>query len=260
MVNPNVGGWKLSPFASELEAQTVRWIAELIGYPTNAGGLLVSGGNMANFIGFLAARTAKASWDVRKTGLAGGDAPLRLYASRETHTWIQKAADLSGLGTDAIRWVRPMINSDSIQRRSGSRSNPTAPPARYRSWSSAQPGRSAPEPWTRSQRSQRSVELDVWFHVDGAYGAAAAQVEGAPAELSGLSHGDSDPHKWLYAPLEAGCVLVRDADHLRGAFSYHPTYYHMENEGINYFDVGRGFRALKVWLALQQRVHADDCR
>ena len=94
-----------SPAATEIEAQTVRWIAELIGYPTDCGGLLVSGGNMANLVCFLAARAAKADWDVRAHGLAGDGRRLRVYASAETHTWIQKAADLAGLGTDAIRWI-----------------------------------------------------------------------------------------------------------------------------------------------------------
>ncbi|MCB0617671.1 MAG: amino acid decarboxylase, partial [Saprospiraceae bacterium] len=97
-VNPNVGGWQLSPIASEIERQTIRWIAELIGYPTDCGGLLVSGGNMANFVGFLAARKAKAGWNIREKGLR--DHPqLVAYASAETHTWLQKAADLFGLGT-----------------------------------------------------------------------------------------------------------------------------------------------------------------
>ena len=100
-VNQNIGAWTLAPMATEIELQTVRWIAEFIGFPTTCGGLLVSGGNMANFVCFLAARTAKAGLDIRKTGLAGRDAPLVAYASTETHTWIQKAADLFGLGTDA---------------------------------------------------------------------------------------------------------------------------------------------------------------
>ncbi len=106
-VNPNVGAWRLSPMASEIEAQTVRWIAELLGYRQGCSGLFVSGGNMANFVGFLAARAAAGeAWRVRATGVAADDAPrLRVYASAETHTWIQKAADLSGLGTDAIRWI-----------------------------------------------------------------------------------------------------------------------------------------------------------
>ena len=102
--NQNAGAWKLSPMATEIEAQTVRWIAELIGFPTDCGGLLVSGGNMANFVCFLAARTAKAGRDARKAGLRGAP-DLAVYASTETHTWIQKATDLFGLGTDAIRWI-----------------------------------------------------------------------------------------------------------------------------------------------------------
>src|SRR5262245_2804869 len=96
-VNPNVGAWILSPAATEIESQTVRWIAELIGFPIESGGLLVSGGNMANFVCFLAARAAKARWDVRADGVAGETgARLRVYGSVETHTWIQKAADLAG--------------------------------------------------------------------------------------------------------------------------------------------------------------------
>jgi aromatic-L-amino-acid/L-tryptophan decarboxylase len=95
--------------------------------------------------------------------------------------------------------------------------------------------------------------------VDGAYGGLAAVLPDAPAEFAGLRLADSvavDPHKWLYAPLEAGCALVRDLERLRDAFAYHPPYYQFGVEAINYFDLGpqnsRGFRALKVWLALQQ--------
>src|SRR5580765_5177150 len=105
-VNQNVGAWTLSPAATVIESQTVRWIAALIGYPVDCGGLFVSGGNMANFVCFLAARAAKAGWDVREQGVAAEPARrLRVYASAETHTWIQKAADLAGLGTASIRWI-----------------------------------------------------------------------------------------------------------------------------------------------------------
>jgi aromatic-L-amino-acid/L-tryptophan decarboxylase len=95
--------------------------------------------------------------------------------------------------------------------------------------------------------------------VDGAYGGFAAAVPEAPDDLRGLSQADSvavDPHKWLYAPLEAGCALVRDPEALRATFSYHPLYYHFDERATNYVDYGpqnsRGFRALKVWLALRQ--------
>jgi len=115
-------------------------------------------------------------------------------------------------------------------------------------------------------------EHKLWFHVDGCYGAVAAEVPGAPESLRALSQADSiavDPHKWLYAPLEAGCVLVRDPEALRRAFSYHPAYYHFDEQVVNFFELGpqnsRGFRALKVWLALRQvgrdgyrRMIADD--
>src|SRR5215831_7675057 len=105
-VNANVGSWTLAPAATEIELQTVRWIAELIGYPSSAGGLLVSGGNMANFICFFAARAAKAPWNLREAGLSGRSGrQLVVYGSAETHTWIQKAADLSGIGTASIRWI-----------------------------------------------------------------------------------------------------------------------------------------------------------
>src|SRR6266516_6087653 len=106
VVNPNVGGWLGSPMGTEIEAQTVRWIAELIGYPTDCGGLLVSGGNMGNFVGFLTARKAKVTWDVRTAGMKGKESgQMRVYTSSETHTWIHKATDMFGLGTDAIRWI-----------------------------------------------------------------------------------------------------------------------------------------------------------
>jgi glutamate/tyrosine decarboxylase-like PLP-dependent enzyme len=117
-------------------------------------------------------------------------------------------------------------------------------------------------------------EFNLWFHVDGAYGALAALLPEAPADLDGLREADSvavDPHKWLFAPLEAGCALVRNREQLRNAFAYHPPYYHFGTEAINYFDLGpqnsRGFRALKVWLAIQQagregyvRMIADNVR
>jgi glutamate/tyrosine decarboxylase-like PLP-dependent enzyme len=103
-VNANAGAWKLAPMATEMEVQVIRWLAEFIGYPADCGGLLLSGGNMANLTCFLAARAAQAGWNIRKQGVAAGPR-LCVYASGETHTWIQKAADLAGLGTEAIHWI-----------------------------------------------------------------------------------------------------------------------------------------------------------
>jgi len=257
-VNPNTGAWLLSPMASEIEAQTVRWIAEMLNYPVACGGLFVSGGNMANFVCFLAARQAKAGWDVRTAGMAGPR--LRVYCSKETHTWIQKAADMSGLGTDAIRWVATDVNmqTDVAALREQITEDIHAgdkPIMVVGTAGTVSTGAIDPLP----ELAALCREFDLWFHVDGAYGGLAAVLPDAPAALVGLHEADSvavDPHKWLYAPLEAGCALVRDPEKLRDAFAYHPPYYHFGVEAINYFDLGpqnsRGFRALKVWLALQQ--------
>ncbi len=273
-LNPNMGSWSLSPSGTEIEAETVRWIAELIGYPADCGGLLVSGGNMANFVGFFAARAAQAEWDVRADGVrppAGGT--LRVYGSDETHTWIQKAADLSGIGTAAIRKVKSLpdqrIDVADLRRQiEADRAAGDVPFLVAATGGTVMTGAVDALPEIAALcREQR-----VWFHVDGAYGGFAAAVPEAPADLRALALADSvavDPHKWLYAPLEAGCALVRDPAHLRDAFSYHPPYYHFDEQVTNYVDYGmqnsRGFRALKVWLMLQhagrsgyRRMISDD--
>lgn len=259
-INANVGAWTLSPAATEIEAQTIRWIAQLIGYPAQCGGLMVSGGNMANLVCFWAARAARADWNVREHGIAHAAVRrLRVYGSAETHTWIQKAADLAGLGTSSIRWIptgadlRMDVNAlrRTIETDVAAGDLPFMVIGNAGSVSTG-----AVDPLRTIATVCR--EHGAWFHVDGAYGGFAACSTEAPADLGGLSEADSvavDPHKWLYAPLEAGCALVRDPETLRGAFSYHPPYYHFEERATNYVDYGpqnsRGFRALKVWLALR---------
>ncbi len=266
-VNPNLGRWDIAPLATEIEAQTVRWIAELIGYPTDCGGIMVSGGNMANFLGFIAARKAQAGWDVRKQGLYGEPRRLTAYVSAEAHTWVDKAADVAGLGAESVRWVatdehqrmRPedlkaLIRSD---RRAGLLPFLVAGTA-------GTTGTGAIDPLPELAAIARQDNL--WFHVDGAYGAPAAALDEAPLELKALAAADSvavDPHKWLYSPLEAACVLVRNPQALPDAFAFHPSYYKLDQRkddngqpGVNYYKLGmqnsRGFRALKVWLGLRQ--------
>ncbi|MCE9627427.1 MAG: aspartate aminotransferase family protein [Candidatus Eisenbacteria bacterium] len=257
-LNPNVGSWTLSPAGTEVESTTVRWIAELIGYPGDAGGVLVSGGNMANMVGFWAARAARSGGDVRAEGVAGRGA-LRVYTSAETHTWVQKACDLSGLGTQAIRWIptcddltmdvaalRQQVDADIA---AGERPLMIIGTAGSVSTGAID---------ALDEIGAFCRERGIWFHVDGAYGGFAAALPESSAALRALALADSvavDPHKWLYAPLEAGCALVRDREVLRAAFSYHPAYYHFAEQVTNFVDFGpqnsRGFRALKVWLALQ---------
>ena len=264
-VNPNVGAFVLSPVATEIERQAVQWVAELIGFPADCGGIMVSGGNMANMVGFLAARRARAPWDIRQHGLRNGPAQLVVYASRETHTWIQKAADLFGLGLDAIRWIETderlrMRVAALEQAIVADRAAGHVPMLVVGTAGSVSTG-------AIDQLGEVAAickRHDIWFHVDGAYGAPAAVLPEASPDLKALSLADSvavDPHKWLYAPLEAGCALVRDAKHLADAFSFHPAYYHFSDGGdgetpTNFHEFGlqnsRGFRALKVWLGLRQ--------
>lgn len=277
-VNPNVGAWELAPAASEIEAITVRWIAELVGFPPDCGGLLVSGGNMANMVCFLTGRRAMAGEDVRAAGLGPGPR-FRVYVSTATHTWVQKAADLFGLGTEAIRWIPtdPASRMDPAALRSRLEADRAAGDRPLMVVANAGTVSTGAVDPIREIAALCRAE-NVWLHVDGAYGAPAAVLPDAPPDLHALALADSlavDPHKWLYAPIEAGCVLVRDPGRLPEAFSYTPSYYHFETEGeappINFYELGpqntRGFRALKVWLGLRQAgrsgyagMIADDCR
>jgi glutamate/tyrosine decarboxylase-like PLP-dependent enzyme len=280
VVNPNVSSWWRAGMATEMENQVIRWIAELVGYPADCGGLLVSGGSMANYVGFLAARKAVTPWEVRSRGLLqDGCQPLRLYASDQTHTWIEKAADSFGLGTDSIRWIssdaRQRVDLESLRRQiHRDRQHGELPLMVVGNAGTTATG--AVDPLV--ELAALCKEEQLWFHVDGAYGAFAALLPDAPADLHALHLADSlalDPHKWLYQPLEAGCVLVRDANLLRETFTYHPPYYHFPveagQEPVNYYQLGlqnsRGFRALKVWLSIQQagaagyrQMIADDIR
>jgi aromatic-L-amino-acid/L-tryptophan decarboxylase len=279
-VNPNVGAFPLSPVATEIEKQVVRWIAEMIGYTPSCGGLLVSGGNMANFVGFLAARKAKIPWDARTEGLAvAGKGRLRVYCSEETHTWIQKAADLFGLGHDAIGYIpvdnRQRMDVAALRRRIvDDRAKGEVPLLVIGTAGTV--GTGAVDPLAEIASVCR--ENNLWFHVDGAYGGFAAMLPEASADLKALSAADSvavDPHKWLYAPLEVGCALVKERQALLDTFMYRPAYYrfdgHDAEDLTNFHELGmqnsRGFRALKVWLAIRHvgkegyvRMLRDDCR
>jgi glutamate/tyrosine decarboxylase-like PLP-dependent enzyme len=262
-VNPNVGAAILSPLATEIEAQTVRWIADLIGYPRSCGGLLVSGGNMANFVCFLTARDAKANWDLKEEGLTGGPKRLVAYVSKETHTWIDKAAELSGLGDKSVRWIETnaaqQMDTAALENQiKTDLSDNYLPFLVVGAAGTVSTGAIDP----LSELAAVCKKYDLWFHVDGAYGAPAAVLPDSPENLAGLCQADSialDPHKWLYSPLEAGCALVRDQQHLINTFSHHPAYYNFdgskEDPPTNFLDFGlqnsRGFRALKVWLALR---------
>jgi len=267
-----------SPITTEIENETIRWLAEFMGLPGEWSGVLVSGGNMANMVGFSAARTAKAGWDIRTNGFGSADARrLVLYTSAETHTWVNKAADLGGLGTQAVRWIP---TDDAVRMRVDLLEQSIVADlavglAPFMVIGTAGTvGTGAIDPLPAIAALCKKYKL--WFHVDGAYGAPAVALSDATSDLKGLRLADSiaiDPHKWLYSPLEAGCILTRKSAALHDAFAFKPHYYQFDdNEGQevkNYFEYGpqnsRGFRALKIWLSFLQvgasgyrKMMADD--
>lgn len=264
-VNPNAGAQILSPMATEIEKQTIRWLAELIGVSPDYGGVLVSGGNMANFTAFLAARIAKASKGIKEDGLTGANQKMTIYCSSATHTWIEKAAILFGHGSNAIRWIL----SDETNKMDLTILEETFKIDTRNGYKPFLVVGNAGDVSTGAVDDFKAMaalckQYNVWFHIDGAYGIPAAVVPDLKAMFEGIEDADSialDPHKWLYSPLEAGCTLVKDRNHLIEAYSSHPVYYNFSNTDDeippqNFYEYGlqnsRGFRALKVWLTLQQ--------
>jgi aromatic-L-amino-acid decarboxylase len=262
-VNPNVGAHVLSPVATAIEKQVIKWLGAFIGLPVSFDGILVSGGNMANFTAFFAAIHAKIP-ESKKEGIAGTANKPMIYCSKTTHTWIEKAASLSGLGTNSIRWIA----ADSANRMDVVMLERTILEDKKNGLRPIIVIGTAGDVSTGAVDDLKGIAAicklnDCWFHIDGAYGIPAAIVPEQNSLFEGMADADSvalDPHKWLYAPLEAGCTLVKDPNHLIQAYSSHPVYYNFNNEdqpeARNFYEYGfqnsRGFRALKVWMVLQQ--------
>jgi aromatic-L-amino-acid/L-tryptophan decarboxylase len=263
-INPNVGANILSPMATAIEKQTIKWLSEFIGIPPGYGGILVSGGNMANFTAFLAARTAKGPKEMKEGGISNAGGEMVFYCSRATHTWIEKAAILFGHGTRAIRWIpvdsENKMNIVSLRKTILEDLNHGKKPFLVI-------GNAGDVSTGAVDNLAVIAEIckahDLWFHIDGAYGIPAAVIPSLKEMFVGVEAADSialDPHKWLYAPLEAGCTLVKDPQHLINTYSAHPSYYNFDSSAdeptLNFYEYGlqnsRGFKALKVWMALQQ--------
>ena len=292
-LNSNVTSWRSAPGPTAVERTAVAWLAEMIGFKgagTNesCGGLMTSGGSMANLNAlFVAHRTQArradgpggAGRDPGRSGLWDAGAPMTVYASDQVHLSIPKAADILGLGREQVRVVpsdegfrvdvrllRERVEADAL---AGLR-----PFCIVASAGTVSTG--AVDPLREVARVAR--EHSLWFHVDGAYGALAASVPAKRALFDGLAEADSvslDPHKWLYAPLGCGCLLFREPAHARAAFAgteegYIKVFEREEDEAFAFWDYGtelsRPFRALKVWAVLgyygARRVAesiAEDC-
>ncbi|MCP4974879.1 MAG: aminotransferase class V-fold PLP-dependent enzyme [Maribacter sp.] len=263
-VNQNTGAQILSPMATEIEKQTIKWLAQFIGVSPNYGGILVSGGNMANFNAFLVARTAKASKKLKEDGLVNSNAKLVAYCSKTTHTWIEKAAILFGHGSKSIRWI-PTDTENKMDNEILSQTIQQDLKDGYQPFMVVGTAGDVSTGVVDDLKEIAAIceKHDLWFHIDGAYGAPAAIIPEFKELFECIEAADSialDPHKWLYAPLEAGCTLVKNPKHLTDTYSSHPEYYNFsktgEGQSLNFYEYGlqnsRGFRALKVWMALQQ--------
>jgi aromatic-L-amino-acid decarboxylase len=261
VLNNNCAG--TSQVAIHVEVKVIEWIARMIGLPAAAGGVLVSGGSMANLVALAAAREAKAP-GARKQGLRALPRPLALYASTEAHSCIRRAAELLGIGTDGLRLVpvdrdlrmdaaalEAMIAADRLAG--------FEPFCVVATAGTVNTGVVDPiEAVARVAEANR-----LWCHVDGAYGAPAAALPELAELYRGIERADSvavDPHKWLYVPYECGATIVRDPAALKAAFALRPDYLALEEESylegpVWLSDMGpqltREFRALKVWTVMQ---------
>ena len=260
-LNQNVGAWRLSPAATEIELHLGRWIAHRLGLPDTAGGYVTSGGAMAALVALKAARDARSGWSIRELGARAGPR-LTLYASTEAHDVNLRAADMLGLGRDAVRAIpcdrdyrmRPDALAAAIERDTRNGYKPIAVIA-----TAGTVATGAIDPLDAI--ADLCAEHGLWMHVDGAYGGVAALTDALRPLFRGLDRADSvalDPHKWLYTPHSCGVIVVRNLQSLAHAFAIHPTYVHEDKEltgrGLDLYALGpqfsRGFHALKLWVSL----------
>lgn len=262
-MNPNLGGGDHVP--NYVEYQVIDWCKEMMGFPADASGLLVSGGSMANLTGLTVARNAKAGFDIRQEGVNAAPRPLTLYGSVEMHSSLTKSAEMLGLGNAALRKIPVnaefQIDIPALEQAIAEDKKAGFQPFCIIGNAGTVNTGAFDDLDTLAAICQRE---QLWFHVDGAFGALAALPDSLRHLVRGMSKADSlafDLHKWMYMPIEVGCVLVRrESDHT-AAFAINPDYLaHMPRGAaggsIAWFnDLGmqlsRGFRALKVWMSLK---------
>jgi aromatic-L-amino-acid decarboxylase len=262
-INQNVTSWRSAPAATTIEHQVIEWLKMMVGFDPTGEGILLSGGSFANFAGLAAALRASTDVDLNQRGVAALPGRPRIYTSEMTHMSMPKAASMLGIGKDAIVRV-PVdhalrMDPQALRRQIASdRAAGFHPVCVVATAGDVNTGAIDP----LDAIADACSDTGLWLHIDGSYGALAAQSSYVGGAMAALARADSlslDPHKWLYAPLDVGCLLVRNPSTLRRAFS----------EGAGYIDVvadrdmsefaywdhspelSRRFRALKIWFVLK---------
>jgi aromatic-L-amino-acid/L-tryptophan decarboxylase len=262
-LNQNVTSWRSAPSATTVERQVVEWLKDLVGFDPAGAGLLLSGGSLANFAALAVALRASSDADINGRGVAALPGRARVYASSMAHLSIAKAASLIGIGRDAMSTVpidrEHRMDVAALDRQlAADRTAGFHPVCVVANAGEVNTGAIDP----LDEIADVCAARQVWLHVDGTYGGFAARAPSAAAALAGLRRADSvslDPHKWLFAPLDAGCLLVRDAAQLRRTFVHGAAYVDViADAGMSEFafwdlgpELSRRFRALKIWFALK---------
>jgi aromatic-L-amino-acid decarboxylase len=261
-LNANVGGRNQIPL--EVENQVTDWMRTLFGFPAGASGLFVTGTSMANFIAVVIARDARLGSEVRREGIAESPQKLTAYASTAVHGCVGRALDFAGLGSDALR----LIPVDSRQRIDLKALESAIAADRARGFTPFLVVGTAGTVDTGAiddlaGMAALCAQQQLWFHVDGAYGALAMLTPKLAPRLKGIEQADSlafDFHKWAQVPYDAGFILVRDGERHRAAFASSSAYLMREERGLAAGspwpcdlgpDLSRGFRALKTWATLK---------
>ena len=262
VMNCNVGG--RNHIGTSLEKQVVGWFRDFFGFPQSSTGILTSGTSMGTIIGLACARNSRALWDVQRMGVRAGNVSMVAYASVEAHSCVTKAFDLLGLGRDALRLipVDAELRMDTARLEAAirtDRSNGLLPICVVTTIGSVNTGAIDDVAATDAIAKREGL----WHHVDGAFGAFAICLPRYRHLAPVIASADSlafDMHKWLHVPYDAGCVLIRDGEIQRQAFSLRREYLQSLTDGIAggepwFCDYGpelsRGFRALKVWFTIQ---------
>jgi aromatic-L-amino-acid decarboxylase len=256
-LDPSVAGGDHA--GTYIEHGVLGWLKTVMRQPADAGAVLTSGGSVATLVGLGVMRHVKSGGVDRSAGLQSA-APMTVYTSTQGHSCIQKAVEILGFGSDHLRRVpvdadfrmdvAALAQQIDADRRAGLR-----PVAVVASAGTVNTGAIDP----LDAIADLCAAEDLWLHVDAAYGGVAILAEGMAAQFAGIDRVDSvgiDPHKWLYIPVECGCAMVRDAKAMRDAFSLVPPYLR-DDTALPWFSEftiqqTRGFRALKLWMVLQQ--------